>query len=144
MDQPRPRKRWVSIQLASCKRIVNVGVAQSVIHVVYMYVVVFRTLISKATSDGLERNYVLTVSESTISLDYLPDTLASGTQRYRNANVSSLTFDPTQWHHITVTVYAQDAVFYVNGSVVSVQALAGRIVDDVTRDVLLGQLAPGL
>ena len=89
------------------------------------------------------------MSETTLSLDYLPDTLdltslPSGSQRYRNATVSSLTFDPTQWHHITLTVYEQDAVFYVNGSVASVQVLEGIIIDDITRDVLLGQLTPGV
>ena len=40
-----------------------------------------------------------------------------------------------------MTVYAEDAVFYVNGTVVGVQTLEGDMVDstDSSRTVFLGQ-----
>ena len=103
------------------------------------------TLISKSSSDGQERNYALTLCETNITFDYLPQnldtsSLAPGSQRYRTVVVSGLILDPNFWHHVTLTVFAEDAVFYINGSVVSVQALEGSVRDNPTRNVLLGQL----
>lgn len=102
-----------------------------------------RTLISKATPDGLERNYVLTVNQSSIAFDYLPSTLDTsslppGTQRYRSVLINGLSLHSAFWHHIAVTVYAEDAAFYVNGTIVTVQALEGGMVDE-RRVVFLGQ-----
>ena len=57
--------------------------------------------------------------------------------------VDGLTFDPSYWHLVTVTVYDVDVVFYVNGSVVGVRALGGAIEDTDGRDVFVGQLSPG-
>ena len=57
--------------------------------------------------------------------------------------VDGLTFDPSYWHLVTVTVYDVDVVFYVNGSVVGVRALGGAIEDTGGRDVSVGQLSPG-
>lgn len=99
------------------------------------------TLISKSSSDGLERNYALTVSETSLTLDYLPQSLSSsGSQRYRSVVVDGLVLDASSWHHIAVTVFAEDAVFYVNGGVSGVRALEASIRDEATRTVLLGQL----
>lgn len=105
------------------------------------------TLLSKSSPDGLERNYVLTVSESTISLDYLPSTLdvsslLPGDERYRTVSVDSLSLSPDYWHHIAVTVYREDAALYINGTVVSAKSLEGEMVDDSTRNVYLGQTIP--
>ena len=102
-----------------------------------------RTLVSKATPDGLERNYVLTVNQSSVTFDYLPSTLGTsslppGAQRYHSVFISGLTLDPAYWHHIALTVFAEDFAFYVNGTVVAVRALEGRMVD-VQRSVFLGQ-----
>ncbi len=105
-----------------------------------------RTLLSKSSSDGLERNYVLTVSEQSISLDYLPSSLdvsilPPGSERYRTISVGGLSLSPDYWHHIAVTVYQEDAAFYVNGSVINVQSLEGAMVDE-SRNVYLGQTIP--
>ena len=97
-----------------------------------------RTLVSKATPDGLERNYVLAVNQSSVTFDYLPSTLPPGAQRYRSVFISGLTLDPAYWHHIALTVFAEDFAFYVNGTVVAVLALEGRMVD-ARRSVFLGQ-----
>ena len=61
-----------------------------------------------------------------------------GAQRYRSVVISGLTLDPAYWHHIALTVFAEDFAFYVNGTVVAVRALEGRMVD-VRRSVFLGQ-----
>lgn len=101
---------------------------------------------SKSSPDGLERNYVITISQNDITFDYLPDTLdtaslPAGAQRYRTVSVSGLNLDPGYWHHIAVTVYDEDSAFYVNGTVVLVEPLEGRMVDDSTSGtVFLGQI----
>ncbi len=105
-----------------------------------------RTLLSKSSPDGLERNYVLTVSQTAITFDYLPSTLdvsslPPGTERFRTASVGGLNLAPDYWHHVAVTVYREDAAFYVNGTVVSVQSLEGEMVD-ASRVVYLGQTIP--
>lgn len=87
----------------------------------------------------METNYAITVSETSLTLNYLPASLSST----RSVIVDGLTLNPTHWHLVTVTVYDVDAVFYVNGSVVGVRALEGSIQDSSGRDVLLGQLSPG-
>ena len=95
------------------------------------------TLISKSSSDGTTRNYAITVSQTTITLDYLPNTLSSG---FRSVSVTELTLDAERWHHIVVTVFDTQAAFYINGSFVGGQTLVGSIVDSLNRDILLGQL----
>ena len=42
-----------------------------------------------------------------------------------------------------MTVFAEDAAFYVNGSVVGVATLDGPILDDASRDIKLGQITSG-
>lgn len=47
------------------------------------------------------------------------------------------------WHHIALTVFEEDAAFFVNGSVVGVSSLAGPIMDDSSSGVTLGQMSTG-
>ncbi len=104
------------------------------------------TLISKSNSDSSERNYAVSISETSITLDYLHASVPpTNAQRFSTVSIegANVLFDPTHWHLVTVTVYDVDAVFYVNESVVGVRVLNGRIQDTVMRDVLLGQLSPG-
>ena len=98
-----------------------------------------RTLISKSSSDGTTRHYGITVNQTTLTLDYLPSTLASG---FRSVSWTGLILDAERWHHILVTVFDTQASLYVNGSFVGGQALVGSIMDSSSRNVLLGQLYP--
>ena len=70
---------------------------------------------------------------------YLP-TAASSPVSYP---VPSLDLDHRYWHHITVTVFAEDAAVYVNGSVVGATRLLGQIPDELNGDIKLGQLGDG-
>ena len=99
----------------------------------------YSTLISKSNSDGSTRNYAITVSQTTITLDYLPSTFTSG---FRSVSLAGLSLDPGSWHHIVVTAVGTVASFYVNGSFTGGQSLVGSIVDDPNRNILLGQLFP--
>ena len=108
-----------------------------------------RTLISKSSpgTDSIERNYVVSVEGSRVVFDYLPDTLdisglPDGSQRYRTVIVDGVSLPGGVWHHVAVTVYAEDAAVYVNGTVEGVQALEGKMVD-ANRTVLLGQTSDG-
>ena len=79
--------------------------------------------------------------------DYLPDTidlssLPEGSQRYRTVIFDALSLPAGIWHHIAITVYAEDAAVYVNGSAVGVQALEGMMVD-ADRTLLLGVTSNG-
>ena len=79
--------------------------------------------------------------------DYLPDTidissLPEGSQRYRTIIFDDLSLPAGIWHHIAITVYAEDASVYVNGSVAGVQALEGMMVD-ADRTLLLGVTSDG-
>ena len=98
-------------------------------------------------ADSIERNYVISVEEDRVVFDYLPDTvdtstLPEGSQRYRTVIIDGLSLPADIWHHIAVTVYAEDAAVYVNGSVVGVQALEGKMVD-ANRILLLGATSDG-
>ena len=102
-------------------------------------------VLSKSSTDGVERYYVLTVNQSSLTFDYLPDsldlaTVPAGSPRYRSVVVGDLSLDPSFWHHLAVTLYEEDAAFFVNGSLAGVQLLEGRMVDNATSDVFLGQL----
>ena len=55
--------------------------------------------------------------------------------------MSDLALDHTQWHHVAVTMFEEEAAVYVNGTVVGVMALEGPIMDDPGRDIKLGQIA---
>lgn len=87
------------------------------------------------------------MDESSLTFDYLPDTLDTsslpeGSQRYRTVLVDGLSLPASVWHHVAVTVYADDAAIYVNGTVEGVATLEGRMVD-TNRSVLLGQSSEG-
>ena len=102
---------------------------------------------SSSDPDSIERNYVISVEEDRLTFDYLPDTvdlagLPEGSQRYRTVIVEGLTLPAGVWHHIAITVYAEDAAVYVNGTVEGVQALEGRMVD-TSRTLLLGATSDG-
>ena len=114
-----------------------------------MFYAYSRTLISKSSSDAdsIERNYVVSVDDDRLTFDYLPDTLdlsslPAGSQRYRTVIVDGLLLPAGVWHHIAVTVYAEDATVYVNGSVEGAEALEGKMID-ANRSVLLGQTSQG-
>lgn len=109
-----------------------------------------RTLLSKSSpdADSIERNYVISVEEDRLIFDYLPDTidlsgLSEGSQRYRTVLITGLSFPAGVWHHIAVTVYAEDAAVYVNGTVEGVQALEGKMVD-ANQTLLLGMTSDGM
>ena len=104
---------------------------------------------SKSSSDtnSIERNYVVSVEQTRVIFYYLPDTLdlsslPEGSQRYRTIIIDGVSLPPGVWHHIAITVYAEDAAVYVNGTVEGVHALEGKIVD-ANRTVLLGQISNG-
>ena len=102
---------------------------------------------SSPDSDAIERNYVISVEENRLIFDYLPDTvdlssLPEGSQRYRTVIIDGLSLAAGVWHHIAVTVYAEDAAVYVNGTVEGVQALEGKMVD-ANRTLLLGDTSEG-
>lgn len=112
-------------------------------------IVFCRTLLSKSSpdADSIERNYVISVEEDRLIFDYLPDTLdltglPEGSQRYRTVIIDGLSLPVGLWHHIAVTVYAEDTAVYVNGRVEGVQALEGKMVD-ANRTLLLGMASDG-
>lgn len=98
------------------------------------------TLISKSSSDGTIRNYAITITQSSITLDYLPSTMSSG---FSSVSLTGLSLEAGRWHHIVVTAVSTRSSFYVNGSFVGGQTLLGSIVDSPNRDILLGQLFDG-
>ena len=102
---------------------------------------------SSPDADSIERNYVVSVEEDRLIFDYLPNTLdlsnlPEAAQRYRTVIVDDLSLPAGVWHHIAVTVYAEDAAVYVNGTVEGVQALEGQMVD-ANRTLLLGTASDG-
>ena len=86
-------------------------------------------------------NYALSVSSSRIELQYR-SSAAAAVETFAVAG-GNLALDHAHWHHITVTVFEEDAAIYVNGSLVGVMALVGPVLDDTSRDVKLGQIASG-
>ena len=102
---------------------------------------------SSPDADSIERNYVVSVEEDRLIFDYLPNTLdlsslPEAAQRYRTVIIDGLSLPAGVWHHIAVTVYAEDAAVYVNGTVEGVQALEGQMVD-ANRTLLLGTASDG-
>lgn len=87
------------------------------------------------------------MEEDRLIFDYLPNTLdlsslSEDAQRYRTVIIDGLSLPAGVWHHIAVTVYAEDAAVYVNGTVEGVQALEGQMVD-TNRTLLLGTASDG-
>lgn len=114
-----------------------------------MSFILCRTLLSKSSpdADSIERNYVISVEEDRLIFDYLPDSLdlsslPGGAQRYRTVIIDGLSLPSGLWHHVAVTVFAEDAAVYVNGTVKGVQALEGQMVD-ANRTLLLGTASDG-
>ena len=111
--------------------------------------ITYRTLVSKSSpdADSIERNYVVSIEEDRVVFDYLPDTvdlsdLPEGSQRYRTVIIDSVSLAAGVWHHVAVTVYAEDAALYINGTVEGVQALEGKMVD-TNQTLLLGETSDG-
>lgn len=100
---------------------------------------IFSTLISKSISDGTDRTYAVSITESSLTFDYHPSTLISG---YSTLTVTdSVDLSSSYWHHIAVTVYQNDFALYINGTAVNATGLISSIPDS-TRMVYLGQIAP--
>ena len=106
---------------------------------IFKYAPLYSTLISKSSSDGTTRNYAITISQTTITLDYLPSTFTSG---FMSVSLTGLSLDSGSWHHIVITAVGTIASFYINGSFVGGQSLVGSVLDDSNREILLGQLFP--
>lgn len=85
-------------------------------------------------------NYAISVSSANVTLTYTP---SSDPPRgvSTSTTVDGLSLSHDYWHHVAVTVFDRDAIFYINGSIVGVMSLEGPIVDDPTRDIRLGQLS---
>ena len=107
----------------------------------------FRTLFSKFNDSVATRYYTISVSQSSIKLDYHPQGLqvADGENMFRSVNTGTLEdIDlSTFWHHITVTIYMEDVTYYINGSVVSTSTLEAPIADGPGY-VYLGEASPGI
>ncbi len=97
-----------------------------------------RSLISKVLV-GRGVNYALVVDASSITLTYLPATSSTPI----SVTVSALSLDQKYWQHITLAVLAEDAAFYVNGSLVAASRLQGQILDEFNGDIKLGVLGDG-
>lgn len=105
----------------------------------FYHSIIFSALIAKVGgADGTDVNYVVTVTSTSISLMYLPRTGGSGV---RTLTRDGLDLSHAYWHHLAVTVFEEDAAFYINGSVVGVMALVGPILDNPLRDIKLGQIS---
>ena len=99
-----------------------------------------RSLISKSISDGTDRTYAISITESSLTFNYHPNTLISG---YSTLSITdSVDLSSDYWHHIAITVYQNDFAFYINGSIVNATGLVSSITDS-TNTVYLGQIAPG-
>jgi len=76
----------------------------------------------------------VTVDATSITLMYL----AIGASGVTSLTISPLLLDQKYWQHIAVTVFAEDAAFYVNGSLVGASRLQGQILDELNGDIKLG------
>lgn len=94
-----------------------------------------RALISKVlNSRGL--SYAIVISSSNITLIYIPSTGITSV----SYTIDGLSLDHRFWHHVAITVFADDAAFYINGTVVEAPRLQGSIVDEVNGNLKLGQM----
>ena len=98
----------------------------------------FRVLISKVlNSRGL--NYAVAVNATSVTLQYL----IVGASDVTFLTISSLQLDQKYWQHISVTVFAEDVAFYVNGSLVGASSLERPILDELNGDIKLGVAREG-
>ena len=142
------------LQLGSIGNLAAIPEGEPPSHAIAIFIFKFHvlsrsTVVSKSSpdSDSIERNYVVSVEQGRVIFDYLPDTLdlsslQEGSQRYRTVIVDGVSLPAGAWHHVAITVYAEDAAVYVDGTVEGVQALEGKMVD-ANRTVLLGQTSNG-
>ena len=98
----------------------------------------FRTLISKATNNGADRTYSLSVTETSVTFDYLPNTKNSG---YSTVTMNNLELSSSFWHHIAIAIYEDDFGLYVNGTIAHATGLDGSI-QESSNTVFLGQISP--
>ena len=91
----------------------------------------FRTLFSKSNDSVAIRYYTISVSQTSIKLDYHPQGLQvnDGENMFRSVDSGILNVDFSFWQHVTVTVYMHDVAYYINGSVVSTSTLEAPIAD---------------
>lgn len=110
-----------------------------------MYKYYFRTLFSKSNDSVGIRYYTISISQTSIRLDYHPQGLQveDGENMFRSVNSDVLDIDTSYWHHITVTVYMEDVTYYINESVVSTSTLEAPIADG-PGSVYLGEASPGI
>ena len=94
-----------------------------------------RALISKELSNR-RLSFAIIISFLNITLTYLPS-IGMTSVSY---TVDRLSLDHRYWHHLAVTIFANDAAFYVNGTVVEATSLQGSIVDEVNGNLKLGQI----
>ena len=102
-------------------------------------------MFSKSNDSAAIRYYTISISQTSIQLDYRPEGLqvADGESLFRSVNSGILNIDLSFWHHITVTVYMEDVTYYINGSVVSTSTLEAPIADG-PGFVYLGEASPGM
>lgn len=96
-------------------------------------------MLSNANGNGANRTYAISVTETSVVFDYLPNTANAG---YSTITASNLDLSSSFWHHIAVTLYDNDFALYINGSIETAEGLAAAIDDSISSIVYLGQIAP--
>ena len=98
-------------------------------------------MVSKASNNGDDRTYAVSVTESSVVFDYLPETVDSG---YSTLTLNNLDLSSSYWHHIAITVYSDDFALYINGTFEKALGLVASIDDTATDTLYLGQILPGI
>ncbi len=96
---------------------------------------------SKSSSNGDDRTYAVSVTESSVVFDYLPNTVDSG---YSTVTIDNLDLSSVYWHHIAIAVYSDDFALYINGTFEKALGLVASIDDTATDTLYLGQISPGI
>ena len=109
--------------------------------IVIFLLLLYSALISKASSDGLDRTYSVSVTETSVVFDYLPSNAESG---FSTLVFSDLDLLSSFWHHVAVTVFEDDFALYINGTIEQASGLIAAIDDSSTDTVHLGQIAPSM
>lgn len=105
-----------------------------------LMVLLFRTLLSKSNDAGTQITYSVSITETTLTFNYFPETIQMG---FSSLTVKNLDLLSDYWHHISVAVFDDDFALFVNGSVVNATGLAGAVTES-TNMIYLGQTAPGI